>query len=203
MKRALLILICAGWISVSIAPRAFAQEAAKEGEHTAHESGEGDKLLGWKWANFAILAIGLGYLLGKSLPAFFAGRTTEIQKGIAEASALKADAEKRVAEMERRLASLGTEIEQIRTDARSAMATEAERLRFEASNHMTRIQTQADQEIEAHTKRATLALKAEAALLALNLAEQKIRAGMNSEVQGAMVNRFVKQLDGERAGAGL
>jgi F-type H+-transporting ATPase subunit b len=202
LKRTLLILICTAWLSISFASQASAQETIREANQAA-ENGE-DKLSVWKWANFAILAIAIGYFAGKALPAFFADRTTEIQKGISEAAALKADAEKRVAEMERRMAALGTEIEQIRTDSRMAMATEAERLRYEAETHMNRIQSQADQEVEAHTKRASLELKAHTAQLALQLAEQKIRAAMNGDMQGAMIDRFVQQLDRERAaGAGL
>ena len=50
----------------------------------AQESGEAgkgeDSLSVWKWANFLILAGGLGYLIGKSAPGMFRNRTSEIQK---------------------------------------------------------------------------------------------------------------------------
>ena len=71
---------------------------------SAQEKESGGELnMGWKWANFAILVIGLGYLIGKNLPPVFRSRTEEIQKGIVEAQAMKRDAEKRAAEMDARL----------------------------------------------------------------------------------------------------
>jgi hypothetical protein len=60
---------------------AMAQEAP------AQESG--DPLLMWKWINFAILAVALGWLMAKTLPAVFKSRTASIQKGIAEAQQQK------------------------------------------------------------------------------------------------------------------
>ncbi len=48
----------------------------------------------WKWANFAILAIALGYAIGKYAPGMFRTRTAEIQKGIAEAQQVKRDCRK-------------------------------------------------------------------------------------------------------------
>ena len=117
MKRLLLLSFCAAVLSL----RTFAEEPAAEhgapGEHAAEAHEEGDKYIWWKWANFAILAVALGYMLNKALPPFFAGRTAEIQKGIAEAAKAKAEADQRAAAMQQRLAALGAEIEQIKTTA--------------------------------------------------------------------------------------
>src|SRR6476660_6357588 len=71
----------------------------------------------WRWANFAILAAGLGYLMSKHLPPFFRSRTGTIQKGIAEAQQMKLDAEKRAAEMAEKLKSLGADVENFRANA--------------------------------------------------------------------------------------
>ena len=84
MKRvssiAMLLLFGAAWLS------------AQEGGGTPEPSA------GWKWANFVILVAGLGYLVAKTLPTLFKSRTEEIQKGIAEARAIKQDADKRAAQ---------------------------------------------------------------------------------------------------------
>ena len=58
-----------------VLPLAFASLALAE------EAGEKD-MTGWKWANFAILAAGIGYLLVKQAGPYFAARSTEIRKGI-------------------------------------------------------------------------------------------------------------------------
>jgi len=66
---AMLLLAGAAWLS--------AQEGGAMPEPAA----------GWKWANFVLLVVGLGYLIAKTLPPLFKSRTEEIQKGIAEARA--------------------------------------------------------------------------------------------------------------------
>lgn len=201
MKRAWLILVCL----VVFSTWAMAEEhgaTPKQAEHSA-AAGEsagaahdpGDPYLAWKWANFAILAVVLGYMLNKALPPFFASRTAGIQKGIADASKLRADAEKRAAEMERRMASLSVEIDQIRTEARTQMAKEGERIQKDAEHQLARIQAQAEREVGAISKRATQQLKAEAARLAIDLAEQRLRSRMDVATEGALVERFVAQMD--------
>ena len=70
------------------------RKAAPAGEAAKEESREPSAAL--KWGNFIVLAAGLGYLIGKSLaPAIYRKRTAEIQKDIAEAQAIKKDAEAR------------------------------------------------------------------------------------------------------------
>ena len=84
----------------------------KAGEHASEASGEGEHggMEIWKWANFAILAGGLGYLIGKNAGPFFAGRTQQIRKDMIESGEMRKQAEARAAEVDRRLASLETEI---------------------------------------------------------------------------------------------
>ena len=82
----------------------------------------------WKWANFAILAVGLGYLMAKSLPGVFTSRPTEIQKGISESQQMKQDAERRSAEMDARLNALGADIEKFKTQSAAEMQQEGERI---------------------------------------------------------------------------
>ena len=61
----------------------LAQESAAPEAKTEHKSEAG---VIWKWANFVILAAGLGYLMKKHLPPMFRERTTEIQKDIARSA---------------------------------------------------------------------------------------------------------------------
>lgn len=204
MKRAWVIFVCV----LAFSTWGLAEEhgaAPKTAEHAAEAGGEhgaaaaeghdpGDPYLAWKWANFAILAVVLGYMLSKALPPFFASRTAEIQKGIADASKMRSEAEQRAADMERRMASLSVEIDQIRTEARTQMAKEGERIQKDAEQQLARIQHQAEQEVGAISKHASLQLKAEAARLALDIAEQRLRGRMDSNTQGVLVERFVKQM---------
>src|SRR6516225_7448502 len=117
--------------------------AAVEKEAAAEHS---DPMLKWKWINFAILAGVLGYLIGKNAPAFFTGRSAAIQKDIREATKIREEAENRMREMEQRLASLGQEIEKLRSGAKEQMAQEGERIRQETANQISRVQHTAEQE---------------------------------------------------------
>jgi F-type H+-transporting ATPase subunit b len=148
----------------------------------------------WQWANFVILAVGLGYLMAKSLPSFFQTRTESIQKDIATARKTKEEAERRAAEMDARLAALGQEIEKFRSQARSEMEQEGERIRQETAALIHRLEQQAESEIESASKAALAELRALAARLALDLAEQRIRARLDETAEASLVENFVGDL---------
>lgn len=161
----------------------------------AQHEGAAPSLTGWKWANFALLAGGLGYLLAKKAPAFFRGRTAEIQNGIAEAARLKAAAEAHAAEIERKMARLGAEIENLKAEARREMEAENQRLREETAHQLAKIQARAGQEIASAAKAARLELKSHSAGLALALAGDQLRGRVTGEVSRALVAAFVKDLE--------
>jgi F-type H+-transporting ATPase subunit b len=153
-----------------------------------------DEMLVWKWANFIILVAGAGYLINKHMPAYFRGRTTEIQKDITEAQATKLAAEKRAAEMDARLKSLGADIEKFRVQAKIEMEQEAARIRQETAHQIEKLQRQAEQEIESAGTLASRELSAYAAKLALDLAEQRIRTRLDASTEAGLVDDFTKDL---------
>lgn len=159
-------------------------------QETEGHGGEDPNLM-WKWANFALLAIGLGYLLMKNIPPYFKTRSQEIQEGILEARQIKADAEKRASEIEARTRSLGADIEKFRTESRAEMEQEGARIRQETANQIARLQQQAAQEVESASKVAQRELKEHAAKLALDLAEQRLRGHADS---GALIDGFIQDL---------
>lgn len=164
---------------------------ASEASHEEHGEGEGDNVTAWKALNFVLLAGALVYLLRKPARAFFRSRTEDIRKGIDEATAAREAAEARAAEMDRRLQGLEAEISQLRVKAREEMAAEEERLRAESAQALARIRERGGQEILSTTSHARNELRAEAARLALELAEQKVRERMTPEVASGLVSSFV------------
>jgi F-type H+-transporting ATPase subunit b len=158
-----------------------------------------DEMLVWKWANFAILALGAGYLLGKHLPAFFKSRTEDIKKDITEAQQQKLAAEKKSAEMDARLKSLGADIENFRSLAKVEMEQEAVRIRQETALQIEKLQRQAEQEIESAGNLAGRQLREYAAKLALDLAEQRIRTRLDAGTEAGLVDDFTQDL--QRQGA--
>ena len=198
MKRLLLCLVLCG------AGYAFAQHETPAAGHNSeaaqedHAAKEERDLTGWKWANFAILVGLLGYLIAKNAPAFFQSRTSEIQKGIADATALKQKADAQAREIEQRLAGLDAEINKMRTEASLELHAEGARIQAETEQLLAKIHSQAEQDITSAGKAARQALKVHAAALAVELAEGKLRARLNAEGQNTLVDGFVKDLRATR-----
>ena len=164
----------------------------------AQESGGVPEVnVGWKWANFVILVAGLGYLLAKTLPPLFKSRTEEIQKGIAEARAIKLDADKRAADVAARTATLGADIERFRIEAKAEMQQEGERIRQETAAQIARLEHQAEEDIEMTGKLARRELKSYAAKLSLDLAEQRVRERLDPPTEQGLVDAFIQDLERE------
>jgi F0F1-type ATP synthase membrane subunit b/b' len=129
MKRLIFTLVLA-----TTAPLGFAaaQEPAAEAAHEKKggKEAEGDEggLEIWKWANFLVLAGGLGYLIGKNAGPFFAARSAGIRKDMEESLRQRQEAEARAAEVERRLAALGADIAALKAEEDRDMKAFTERL---------------------------------------------------------------------------
>lgn len=189
MKRFLLIALFAA------ATTCLAQEPTKvETKGHGESAPAGDPLITWKWANFAILALGLGYMMKKSLPAFFNSRTATIQQGIADAQQVKRDAEQRAAATEAKVSALGADIEKFRNEARAEMQREGDRIQQETERLIAKVKEQAAGEIEAAGKLARRELKTYAAQLALELAEQRIRGRLDAATEARLLEGFVNDL---------
>ena len=158
------------------------------------EAEQGDRWIWWKWANFAILAVGLGYLIRKNVPPMFRKQSDDIHSALAEAAKIKQEAAAYAAGVEARLANLQSEIKQLRESAHSDMLAESERIRRETEHHAQRIRQQSVQEIELMTRAAKAELRKYAAELAIGLAEQRIRSRMTPATQDQLVDGFLNDL---------
>jgi F-type H+-transporting ATPase subunit b len=193
MRRLLLMGLVA---CLALTAQERAPEEAKAGEAkeaAGHE--EGDPLAIWKWANFGILALGLGYLAAKGLGAMFRTRSGEISKGIAEARAMKADAEKRAAEIDKRVSALGSEVEKLRKESVAEMEKEGERIRQETAAAVAKAEYQAELEIDAAAKGARRELREYTAKLSLDMAEQRLRSKIDAATEGRLIDGFVSDLN--------
>ena len=195
MKRHVRLLTVA--LGLAFVPYLPAQEPARDIARTEEHGGEPG--IGWTIANFALLVIFLGYIIRKNAGKFFEARTQQIQGSLAEAAKSKREADQRVADMERRLASLAGEIEDMRANMRKEMAAESERIQRETERHVSRLQQDAEQEIENMIKAARRELKMYAADLAVHLAEQQLKGRITRDVENNLVSSFVADLR-ERTG---
>lgn len=173
---------------------------AEEGGHGGGHGSDNSTL--WKIINFAILAGALGYLAGKHAPAFFQGRSDLIRKGLDDAARISAEAEARTVAITKKLAALQTEIEELKRTAKVELEADQARAREEAGRILAKVNEHAQQDIDAAGKAARQQLKAYAAELSVQLAEEQIRSQMNSGTEDALVNSFAEELrTGRRAEA--
>ncbi|HWE53675.1 MAG TPA: hypothetical protein VG273_28050 [Bryobacteraceae bacterium] len=146
----------------------------------------------WQWVNFVILAVLLAYIAVKAGGPALQARSREIGEGLAAGQKAKAQAEARAADVTARLANLGQEIAAMQASAREELNREADRIRADAQKEIARLRLQLEQETDSAAKLAKLEVQRFAAKLAIDLAEQKVRARMSPAVQAVLLESFLK-----------
>lgn len=166
--------------------------AAHASETAAH--GDGDPNLHYKLVNFAILALGVGFIVVKVLFPALRKQQAQILDSMSLAERRAAEAAEEAAATNRRMAGLEGEIASLRDKAHQEMEAEAIRISHETQAAIEKLQRSAEIEIASIAKAARQDLKVHSAGLALDLAKQKIRARIDGPAQDALVARFVASL---------
>jgi F-type H+-transporting ATPase subunit b len=148
--------------------------------------------------NFVVVAALIFWAGRKYLPGVFRERTAAIQKAIEEARKASEDAQRRLREVEARLAKLGDEIAAIRAAGERDMAEEEARIKAAAEQNARQIVEAAEQEIAAAAKSARRDLTAYAADLAVALAKRQIH--VDARTDQALVRNFADRLADEGKG---
>ena len=166
---------------------ASAEEANKATEHATEI---------FKWINFAIVAAVILWAFGKVLPSKFRANAETISSAITKATAVKAEADKLLADAEARLARLEQEVAELRAQAQKEAGADAERIREMAKSDAEKISVAAKTEIDAAERAARVELKALAAKLAVDGAESLLARQLTAQAQESLVSGFVKSLEG-------
>jgi F-type H+-transporting ATPase subunit b len=197
MRKLLPILLMAAALPLVVPAVAQQASEAEKAAKAAERPGEGEHsgLIAWKWANFAVLALALGWAAKKKGGPFFAARTLKIRKEMVEAGDLRQQADARAAEVERRLANLDADIAALRAESAREAEAETERLGRWTAAEIAKLQSHAEREIVSAGKAARMELKRYSAELAIGLAEQKIRARLTPELQDSLVDGFLGRLE--------
>jgi len=142
--------------------------------------------------NFAIIAGLLVLIMKSKVPAAFRARTESIQQGIAEARKASEEAQRRLSDIEGRLAKLDTEIAAMAAAAETEAQKEEARIQAAVEEDKRKIVAAAEQEIVAATRLARTELRAYVSELAVTLAEKRIQ--VNAATDQELVRAFVDQL---------
>jgi len=166
--------------------------AAEEGGNAAEQPVG----MTFKWIHFVILAGLLYWVFGKLLPPTFRRKADMISEAISNATAAKAEADRRLKEAAVKLASLEQEVAAFRAMAQKESAAELERLRGITRLDAEKIGVAAKAEIAAAERAARMELQALAAKLAVDGAESLVARQMTPAVQNSLIDSFVQSLRG-------
>lgn len=144
--------------------------------------------------NFILLIIGIVWLVAKILPKTLRTRSVRIQAELQQAKAATEDANRRLAEVEARLARLDGEIDAIRAQAERETVMEEQRLRVAMEQEKQSIIDAAAVDIESATKNAESRLRNLTADLVI--AHAKRRMSVTPEADRLLVDDFLSDLDG-------
>ena len=150
----------------------------------------------FKWINFALVAGVIVWLCLKRGPAFFGRRADVISSDIQKSTEAKKQAEQQLHDAETKLQNLEKEVADLRASAQRESAAEAERIRNLTVTDAQKIAEAGKAEVDAAERAARLELKAFAANLAINGAESLLLKQLTPAAQEALINNFVKTLDG-------
>jgi F-type H+-transporting ATPase subunit b len=142
--------------------------------------------------NFVIIVLLLVLFMKSKLPAAFRARTESIQEGIAEARKASEEAQRRLSDIESRLARLDLEIAAMAAAAETDAQKEETRILAAAEDDKRKIVEAAEQEIVAVARLARTELRAYVAELAVALAEKRIQ--VNASTDQELVRTFLDQL---------
>jgi F-type H+-transporting ATPase subunit b len=182
-------LLLAVLFVLAAAPAVLPQEHAAEAA-----SGSGGSGLAGKIINFVLLFGGLFLLLRKPLAGMLAKRTQDVARNLDEARQARREAEARLTEAKAKVAALESELQRTREKAEEDGRREKDRIRELAGQEAERLRSLAKLEVEAHLKAGVRDLKAYAAELAAQLAEERLKARLTAADQAGLIDKSIAKL---------
>jgi F-type H+-transporting ATPase subunit b len=145
---------------------------------------------------FLLLVLAFKKWVVPSFEKTFAERTNAIEGGLKAAETKQAEADERLAELEKQLSEARHEAARIREDAREQGAHIVAEMREQAQAESTRIVEHGKAQIEAERQQAVSSLRAEVGALATGLAGRIVGESLDDEArQSRVVERFLAELE--------
>jgi len=167
--------------------------AAGGGDHQV-DSGVILKDFIWRCINFAVLVGLLVYFVRKPIRNALQNRRAEIEKTLADAAAARDAAEARAKEYQEKLARAAAEIESIYAAIRREGELERDKILASAREMAAKIELEADAKAASAVARARMELRAEAAQLAVQLAEELLAKNVTAADQKRLVDEYMQKV---------
>jgi len=140
--------------------------------------------------NFSLLVAGLAYFVAKPLKNALANRRVGIEQELKEAREAADYAEQRFAEYDAKLTRAEEEIGQIKADIKEEAQIEKQRIIENAEQMAAKIKEDSGKTADNEIEKARLALRQEAAGLAVELAGDLLKKNFNREDQARLVEEY-------------
>jgi F-type H+-transporting ATPase subunit b len=150
----------------------------------------------WRVVNFGIIVGALIYFLAKPLKSFLKKRIEDIETSLAEAKASREEALKRLADVQARLKDKDAEIQSLIKVAEQNGGKEKEEIIKEAERVSQEILASAKENIDSELIKAKDALRREAALMAVELAEKMVKENISKEDQARILEEYIAKVGG-------
>jgi F-type H+-transporting ATPase subunit b len=152
----------------------------------------------WPVVNFLVLVFLMVFMMKKmDIKGYFSKRTELIEQTLKEAKEAKALAERALAEVEEKLRVKDREIGEIMAYAKQSAEKEKVRLAEEGEGMKAKILEQTRNNIDYELKKAKETIKEEAVLIAMELAEKKIREKLTTEEQIKLLEESLAKIEGK------
>jgi len=145
---------------------------------------------------FAILFFAIQKFVAPKFEKTFADRTKAIEGGLAAAETKQAEADAKLAQLEKQLSEARHEAARIREEAREQGAAIVAEMRDQAQTEANRIVEHGKVQIEAERQQAITSLRAEVGSLATGLAGRIVGESLEDDArQSRVVERFLAELE--------
>ena len=152
------------------------------------------KDFGYRMFNFIILAGFLWWLSAKKVKEFFAGRRNDIKESLNQAQAAKEDAERKYKEYVAKLEKATDEIDGIAEMIKVQGMAEKEKMIEEAKKAAVKIEEDTKARMEQEFSTARNQLRAEAAQLSIQLAEELLKRNITIQDHEKMVKEYMDKV---------
>lgn len=152
------------------------------------------------WGSIAFFII-LGLLIWKAGPFIktaLSSRTERVAKEIHDSTVAKAEAQAKLADVQRRIADAGNERQRILEEADQTATSLKAQLRVKADQDAAELVARAAADIEASKGQALADLQADAASLALGAAEAVVNRNLDTATQTELIESYITQVGAQR-----
>lgn len=155
--------------------------------------------------NFAVLVFILVKLFGAPLSSFLRQRHEGIKQALEEGARLRDEAQRKLDEYGRKIASVDKEVDDLVASIRAAAEQEKARILERAEQQAAALEREARERIDAEVARARRALEREVVSAAISAAEQLVRERARDDDHRRLADAFIGEIvktAGAHAGSG-